>query len=73
MPDGWAVGAAVRRNLALAIHLCAMCVVSKLAGIGLIAWPLVGVFALLLLRAGIGMVPRSLRTPTPLVAMQELG
>jgi hypothetical protein len=31
------------------------------------------VFALLLIRAGVGMLPRSLRTPTPLVGVQELG
>jgi hypothetical protein len=64
---------AARREPALAAHLLALCVVSGLAWAGLIPWPLGGVFTLLLLRAGVGMLPRSLHTPTPLVGMQELG
>jgi hypothetical protein len=50
-----------------------MALVCGLVGFGLIGWQVVGVFALLTLRCWVGMLPRSLRTPTPLVGVQELG
>jgi hypothetical protein len=66
-------GTPARRAPALLAHLAAMALVCGLVGFGLIGWQVVGVFALLTLRCWVGMLPRSLRTPTPLVGVQELG
>lgn len=66
-------GSAVRRSPVLGAHLAAWLFVVGMAVSGLIWWPSVLVFGVLLLRAGVGMHPRSLGTPTPLVGVQELG
>ncbi|NJO82723.1 MAG: prenyltransferase, partial [Blastochloris sp.] len=66
-------GTPARRGRVLGAHGLALGIVGELAGAGLASWLLVALFALLTLRAALGMLPRSLRTPTPLVGMQELG
>lgn len=66
-------GGVTRRSLVYVAHLGALLIVGGLAARGFIAWPGVGVFAVLMLRAGVGLHPRSLITPTPLVGVQELG
>jgi hypothetical protein len=64
-------GERARRGPALGAHGLALGVVGGLAWAGPVSWLVVGVFALLTLRAALGMVPRSLRTPTPLVGCKS--
>lgn len=66
-------GAPARRAPALLLHLGALVLVGGLLWSGLIGWPVLASFVLLTLRCCIGLMPRSLRTPTPLVGLQELG
>lgn len=65
-------GETVRRGPALVMHGVALGLVGGLAWAGWASWLVVAFFALLVLRAALGMLPRSLHTPTPLVGMQEL-
>jgi hypothetical protein len=64
-------GTPARRTPALLAHLGGLALVGGLAWFGLSGWSVVGVFALLLC-CWVGMLARSLRTPTPLVGVQEL-
>jgi hypothetical protein len=57
---------------ALILHLAAFVIVAGLLSIGWASWPVLLVFALLFLRCWIGLLPRSLATPTPLVGVQEV-
>ncbi|MGQ9481994.1 YwiC-like family protein [Chloroflexus sp.] len=66
-------GTSARRAPALLAHLSALAFVGGLVGLGMIGWSVAGAFAILMLRCWIGLLPRSLRTPTPLVGVQELG
>ncbi|MGQ9926388.1 MAG: YwiC-like family protein [Chloroflexaceae bacterium] len=66
-------GGPARRIPALLAHLSALALVGGLVGLGLIGRAVAGTFAILMLRCWIGLLPRSLRTPTPLVGVQELG
>jgi len=66
-------GTPVRRTLALLLHLGALALIGGLTWLGLTGWPVLVVFALLTLCCWIGLLSHSLRTPTPLVGVQELG
>ncbi len=66
-------GAPARRAPIHLLHLAALGTVSGLAWFDLTPWLSVAAFALLALRAWLGLLPRSLKTPTPLVGVQELG
>ncbi len=66
-------GEAARRAPAYAAHLGALISVGGLAWFGLAPWLAVAAFTILAVRAVLGLMPRSLRTPTPLVGVQELG
>lgn len=65
-------GEAARRLPVVALHLGALALVAALAALGHAPWLSVAVFALLAVRAALGFLPRSLKTPTPLVGVQEL-
>jgi len=69
-------GTPAQRTPALLAHLGALILVtlfSTLTWPGLIGWPVLTIFALLMLRCWIGLLPRSLRVPTLLVGAQEVG
>lgn len=66
-------GEAASRRPPLALHLAALLLVGGLAWLGLAPWLTAGAFALLALRAAIGLLPQSLKTPAPLVGVQEIG
>lgn len=61
-----------RRASALLAHLGALALVGTLAWSGLAGWTTVVAFAVLMARALIGLLLRSLRTPTPIVGVQDL-
>ena len=65
-------GMAARRMPALLLHLGALALVGGLTWSGLIGWLVPAGFALLTLRCFMGLLPRSLTTPTPLVGVQEV-
>lgn len=54
-------------------HAVALALVAGLAAVDLVPWLACAAFGMLLLRAVIGLLPRSLKTPTPVVGVQELG
>ncbi len=54
-------------------HAIALAAVTGLASARLVPWLAVAAFGLLLVRAIIGLLPRSLKTPTAIVGLQELG
>ncbi|MGQ9613478.1 MAG: YwiC-like family protein [Chloroflexus sp.] len=56
---------------ALLLHLAALVIVADLLSLDWVGWPVLLVFAFLFLRCWIGLLPRSLATPTPLVGVQE--
>ncbi|MEF3274515.1 MAG: YwiC-like family protein [Chloroflexus sp.] len=62
----------VRRASALLWHSLALTIVGGLLISGAVGWPVVAVFALLMLRCWMGLRPRFLTTPTPLVGVQEV-
>ncbi len=66
-------GEAARRAPAWGAQFGALIVVAGLAWSGLAPWLSVAAFALLAVRAVLGLMPRSLGTPTPLVGVQEVG
>ncbi|MGQ9483138.1 hypothetical protein [Chloroflexus sp.] len=57
---------------ALLLHLAALVIVADLLSLDWVGWPVLLVFAFLFLRCWIGLLPRSLATPTPLVGVQEV-
>ncbi|GIV89900.1 MAG: hypothetical protein KatS3mg055_2418 [Chloroflexus sp.] len=63
----------VRRAPALLWHGMALLIAGGLVVLDWVGWPVFLVFTLLTLRCWIGLLPRSLTTPTPLVGMQEVG
>lgn len=65
-------GEAVSRRPAYLAHLGALLLVGGLALAGLVAWLTVAAFVILVVRTLVGLLPRSLKTPTPLVGVQEL-
>ncbi len=60
------------RAPALLLHLAALVIVAGLLSVDWVSWPVLLVFAFLFLRCGIGLLPRHLTTPTPLVGVQEV-
>lgn len=54
-------------------HAIALAAVAGLATINLVPWLAAAAFVILLARAAIGLLPRSLKTPTAMVGGQELG
>lgn len=66
-------GMAAWRAPARIAHISALMVVGSLAWSGLAPWLTVVAFALLTIRAFVGLMPRRLATPTPLVGAQEVG
>lgn len=66
-------GEPARRRPTYAAHLVALAVVAGLAWLGAAPWLATGAFAILALRAALGLRPAALRTPTPLVGVQEIG
>ncbi|PDV96538.1 YwiC-like family protein [Candidatus Chloroploca asiatica] len=65
-------GERVRPRRAYLAHLVALGLVIGLAWAGLAPWLTVAAFLVLAARAWLGLQPRSLTTPTPLVGVQEL-
>lgn len=65
-------GGAAGRLLAYLTHSGALAIVAGLAWFGLASWLTVAAFVVLSLRSVIGLLPRSLSTPTPVVGVQEL-
>jgi hypothetical protein len=63
----------VSRTPTYVAHGVALVVAVGLAWLGAAPWLAATAFALLVARAIIGLLPRSLATPTPLVGVQELG
>lgn len=66
-------GEPARRSPTYVAHSVALVVAVGLAWLGAAPWLATVAFALLVARAIIGLLPRSLATPTPLVGVQELG
>ncbi|MGQ9548594.1 MAG: YwiC-like family protein [Roseiflexus sp.] len=54
-------------------HAVALALVVGLAAVDLVPWLSGAAFGVLLLRAVLGLLPRSLETPTPVVGVQDLG
>ncbi len=65
-------GQATRRVPVYLVHTGAFALVVGFAWLGLISWLAATAAGLLAVRAWIGLLPRSLNTPTPIVGMQEL-
>ncbi len=61
-----------QRTLPLLIHGVMLVVVIGFLLMGWVSWPVPLVFAFLIVRCWLGLLPRSLATPTPLVGVQEL-
>ncbi len=66
-------GTPAQRTPVLPAHPGALTLVSMLTWSGLIGWPVLTIFILLMLRCWIGLLPRSLRAPTLLAGAQEVG
>lgn len=62
----------VQRAPAFLSHVAALAVVTGLSIAGWVSWPVPVAFAFSMLRCWLGLLPRSLATPTPLVGVQEL-
>lgn len=65
-------GVTARRFPSYLVHSGALVIIAGLAWFGLASWLAVAAFVILLLRSVIGLLPRSLNTPTPIVGVQEL-
>ncbi len=61
-----------QRTLPLLIHSVMLVVVIGFLLMGWVSWPVPLVFAFLIVRCWLGLLPHSLATPTPLVGVQEL-